>query len=79
MKVDIELLQNEMNKKKLNITQLSEISGIDKSTISRFMSGERVCSVQTAQKIALALDLSCCAGNPSLDYAFGILTNENKN
>lgn len=53
-----ELLKSEMEKRKVNVTTLSELAKINKSTLSRMLSGETECNVATAGKIATALKLS---------------------
>ena len=53
------LLKEEMKAKDINISELSKLSGIDKSIISRILNGEtKACTVQTAQRIVSALELS---------------------
>lgn len=57
--LDIQLLKREMEDKNINISKLSELSGVDKSVISRLVSGEsKTCTVDTAQRISEALKLS---------------------
>lgn len=58
MRVNTELLKREMERNNLNIISLSEKSDVDKATISRLLNEKTSCSVFTAQKIALALNLS---------------------
>ena len=58
MQTNLEMLKEEMAKRNCNITKLSELSNIDKSTISRFLSGNQTCTVETAQNISEALHLS---------------------
>lgn len=53
-----ELLKTEMERRKLTVTELSEMARINKSTLSRVLSGETDCTVSTAGKIANALKLS---------------------
>ena len=53
-----QLLKEEMDKRGLNITRLAEVSGVDKSLISRILSGDRDCNVLTAQKLAKGMKLS---------------------
>lgn len=56
--IDSNLLLNEMKEKSINSLELSRISGVDKSVISRILNGEtRSCTVGTAQRIAEALNL----------------------
>lgn len=57
MNVNIELLNEEMEKKGFSITDLANKSCVDKSTISRLLDG-RSCSVSTAQKLVKALGIS---------------------
>ena len=57
MRVNVELLKDEMDKKSLSISELSRISGVDKSTISRLLSEERQCSVSTAQALVMAMKI----------------------
>lgn len=57
MKVDVESLNIEIQKKNWSINELAKHSGIDKSTISRLLNG-RSCSVATAQSLVLALGIS---------------------
>lgn len=52
------LLKEVMEKKNVTITTLSETARINKSTLSRILSGETECNVSTASKIASALKLS---------------------
>lgn len=57
--INTELLKQEMNDKNYNISRLSKESKIDKSVLSRIISGEsKTCTVETAQNISEALDLS---------------------
>ena len=57
--INTELLKQEMNDKNYNISKLSKESKIDKSVLSRIISGEsKTCTVETAQNISEALDLS---------------------
>jgi transcriptional regulator with XRE-family HTH domain len=48
-------LDNQLNIKKMTQRQLAEFSGVDHSTISRLMHGDRVPSLKTAQKLAIGL------------------------
>lgn len=57
MDVNIEMLNDEMKKNRYTITDLANKSGVDKSTISRLLDG-RSCSVSTAQKIVVALNIT---------------------
>jgi len=57
--INNKLLKEEMENQGLNINKLSNISGVDKSVISRITKGEtKSCTVDTAQKISEALNLS---------------------
>lgn len=57
--IDTQLLRKEMNDKNINISRLSELSGVDKSAISRLVNGEsKTCTVETAQCISDALKLN---------------------
>ena len=57
--INIELLKQEMTDKNFNISKLSKESKIDKSVLSRIINGEsKTCTVETAQNISEALDLS---------------------
>ena len=57
--INTELLKQEMSDKNFNISRLSKESKIDKSVLSRIISGEsKTCTVETAQNISEALDLS---------------------
>lgn len=53
-----EMLKDVMEKKNMSITTLAETAKINKSTLSRILSGENECNVSTAGKIAAALNLS---------------------
>ena len=57
MRVNVELLKEEMDKKSLSIGELSRLSGIDKSTISRLLSEERQFSVNTALALVMAMKI----------------------
>lgn len=57
--IDTQLLRKEMEDKNMNISRLSELSGVDKSAISRLVNGEsKTCTVETAQNISNALKLN---------------------
>lgn len=56
--MNIKALEKEMKLRGLSINELSKISGIDKSTISRILSNERNCSINTAQQLAKSMNLS---------------------
>ena len=55
--MNIELLKEEMQTRNCNISKLSALSNIDKSTISRLLAGNQTCTVETAQSLAAALKL----------------------
>lgn len=57
MKVDVDTLNEEIQKKNWSINELAKHSGVDKSTISRLLNG-RSCSVSTAQSLVSALGIS---------------------
>lgn len=57
MKVDVDKLNEEIQKKEWSINKLAKHSGVDKSTISRLLNG-RSCSVATAQSLVSALGIS---------------------
>lgn len=57
MKVDVDKLNEEIQKKDWSINELAKHSGVDKSTISRLLNG-RSCSVSTAQSLVAALGIS---------------------
>ena len=57
MKVNVVLLNEEIQRKKWSIGDLAKESDVDKSTISRLLNG-RSCLIATAQSIAEALNLS---------------------
>lgn len=52
------LLKEEMDKRNMTATDLARIADVDKSTISRILSGEAICTVATAAKISNAMKLS---------------------
>lgn len=57
--INTELLKQEMQEKDCNINRLAELSKVDKSVLSRIINGKsKTCTVETAQNIANALDLS---------------------
>lgn len=57
--INIALLKEEMEAQNLSGAKLSEISGIDRSVISRILNGETLsCTVGTAQKIVEAMQLN---------------------
>ena len=57
MRVNVGMLKDEMYKKHYSISKLAEVSVIDKATISRLLSEQSKCSVNTAQAIVAALDI----------------------
>lgn len=58
MRVDVEMLKAEMDKQNMTISDLAEASDVDKSTISRLLNEQRTCSVNTAQALVQALNIS---------------------
>ena len=57
--INTELLKEEMQNKDCNINRLAELSRVDKSVLSRIINGKsKTCTVETAQNIANALELS---------------------
>ena len=52
------MLKEEMDKRSLSAADLARAANIDKSTISRILSGEAICTVATAAKISNAMCLS---------------------
>ena len=57
MKVNIKLLEEEMDKNNVSVSELARMSNIDKSTISRLLNEQRTCSIATAQAIVQALNI----------------------
>lgn len=57
MKVNVKLLEEEMDKKHVSVSELARMSNVDKSTISRLLNKQRACSITTAQAIVQALDI----------------------
>lgn len=57
MKLDITKLKIAMIRKKMNQNKLSELSGVNKTTISLLMTNRQRGSVQTWEKLAKALDV----------------------
>lgn len=55
--MNLEALKSEMDRQKVSAAELSRLSGVDKSTISRILNGVSGCSVSSAKRIALALKL----------------------
>lgn len=58
MRVDLENLKKEIERQNLTLEELGNKSGIDKSTLSRFLNGSSGCTIETAQKIIKGLKLS---------------------
>lgn len=57
--INIQLLESKMKEKELSINELSRLSDVDKSVISRILSGEtNSCTLITANKLSKALKLS---------------------
>jgi transcriptional regulator with XRE-family HTH domain len=52
-----EWLQVQLRARRLTQRQLAQLSGVDHSTISRLMSGDRVPSLRTATRLALGLGM----------------------
>lgn len=57
MKVNVKLLEEEMDKKHVSVSELARMSNVDKSTISRLLNEQRACSIATAQAVVQALDI----------------------
>lgn len=55
--MNIKLLEEEMDKKHVSVSELARMSNVDKSTISRLLNEQRACSIATAQAIVQALDI----------------------
>lgn len=55
--MNVELLNEEMAKQDMSLSDLSRASGVSKSTISRILSGQRTCTVDIAKKLAAGLKL----------------------
>ena len=53
----MEILRRAIKDSDLNITQLGELSGVDKGQISRFVNEERTLTLESAEKIATVLKL----------------------
>lgn len=58
MKLNITSLKIAMVKKKINQNKLSELSGVNKTTISLLMTNRQRGSIQTWEKLANALDVN---------------------
>ena len=52
-----ELLKEEMDKQHLSMADLARIAEVDRSTISRILSGEQICSVKIAARITNGMKL----------------------
>lgn len=57
MRLDITKLKIAMIRKKMNQNKLSELSGVNKTTISLLMTQKQRGSIQTWEKLARALDV----------------------
>jgi len=55
--MNIAELKSEMDRQNVSAAELSRRSGVDKSVISRVLSGKRGCSINNAKRIAVALKL----------------------
>lgn len=55
--VNREALREELDKRKMTVDDLSDITGIDRSTIYRVLNGTSNCTVETATKIVTKLRL----------------------
>lgn len=55
--VNKEALKQELDKRKMTVDDLSDLTGIDRSTIYRILSGSSKCNVETATKIVNKLRL----------------------
>lgn len=55
--MNIKLLEEEMDKKHVSVSELARMSNVDKSTISRLLNEQRACSIATAQAIVQALEI----------------------
>ena len=53
----METLREAIKDSGLNITQLGELSGVDKGQISRFVNEERTLTLESAEKLAKVLGL----------------------
>jgi plasmid maintenance system antidote protein VapI len=53
----VETLREAIEGSALNITQLGELSGVDKAQISRFVNEKRTLTLESAERIAEALGL----------------------
>ena len=52
-----EALREELDKRKMTVDELSDLAGIDRSTIYRVINGTSNCTVETATRIVAALRL----------------------
>lgn len=55
--VNKDALKQELDKRKMTVDDLSDLTGIDRSTIYRILSGSSKCNVETATKIVNKLRL----------------------
>lgn len=55
--VNKDALKQELDKRKMSIDDLSDLTGIDRSTIYRILNGSSKCNVETATKIVNKLRL----------------------
>lgn len=55
--VNKEALKRELDSRKMTVDDLSDLTGIDRSTIYRILSGSSKCNVETATKIVNKLRL----------------------
>lgn len=54
----IELLKEELAKKKMKQSDLAKLAGVTPATVSRILNGQRSCTTEMAKKIKNALKLS---------------------
>ena len=59
----METLREAIKDSGLNITQLGELSGVDKGQISRFVNEERTLTLESAERIAEVLGLELIEKN----------------
>ena len=55
--VNKEALKRELDKRNMSVEDLSDLTGVDRSTIYRILSGSSKCNVETATKIVNKLRL----------------------
>ncbi len=53
-----EMLKTEMDKRKMSMSDLADMIGVNRSTIWRILTGETVCSTTIAAKIVNGMKLS---------------------